>query len=81
MGAVLVSVGTAGLSSLPLLKVTTALTSLILAFGSLAEPISCIPLEFRCVWEGNFPFSSDSCHSRLSKNQQNLFTPKFLLLP
>ena len=38
--AVLVGVGTAGLRSLPLLKVTTALTSSILAFGSLAEPIS-----------------------------------------
>ena len=23
----------------------------------------------------------DSCHSRLSYNQQNLYTPKFLLLP
>ena len=38
--AVLVGVGTTGLSSLPLLKVTIALTSSILAFGSLAEPIS-----------------------------------------
>ena len=40
VGAILVGAGTAGLSSLPLLKVTTALTSSILAFGSLAEPIS-----------------------------------------
>ena len=46
MGAVLVGAGTAGLSSLPLLKVTTALTSSILAFGSLVEPISCTPLGF-----------------------------------
>ena len=57
MGAILVGAGTDGLSSLTLLKVTTALTSSILAFGSLAEPISCIPLGFCCVWEGNFPFS------------------------
>ena len=49
MGAVLVGDGIAGLSSLPLLKVTTTLTSLIIAFRSLAEPISCIPLGFRCV--------------------------------
>ena len=49
MGAVLVGAGTAGLSSLPLLKVTTALTSSILAFGSLEEFISCIPLGFCCV--------------------------------
>ena len=40
MGAILVGAKTAGLISLPLLKVTTALTSSILAFGSLAEPIS-----------------------------------------
>ena len=46
MGAILVGAGTASLSSLPLLKVTTALTSSILAFGSLEEPISCIPLGF-----------------------------------
>ena len=57
MGDVLVGAGTAGLSYLPLLKVTTALTSSILAFGSLAELISCIPLGFYCVWDGNFPFS------------------------
>ena len=55
MGAFLV--GFAGLSSLPLLRVTTALTSSILALGSLAEPISCIPLGFFYFWEGNFPFS------------------------
>ena len=53
--------GTAGLSSVPLLKVTTALTSSILALGSLAEPISFIPLGFCCVWEGNFPFSRPCC--------------------
>ena len=56
VGAILVGAGTAGLSSLPLLKVTTALSSSILAFGSLAEPISCTALGFCCVWEGNFPF-------------------------
>ena len=56
VGADLVGVGTAGLSSLPLLKVTTALTSSILAFGSLAEPISCTPLGFCCVWGRKFPF-------------------------
>ena len=49
--------GTAGLSSILLLKVTTAFTSSILALGSLAEPISFIPLGFCCVWERNFPFS------------------------
>ena len=43
VGADLAGAGTIGLSSLPLLKVTTALTSSILTFGSLAEPISCIP--------------------------------------
>ena len=41
--------GAAGLNSVPLLNVTTALTSSILALGSLAEPISCIPLGFCCV--------------------------------
>ena len=56
METVLVGVGTTGLSSLPLLKVTTAFTSSILAFGSLAEPISCTPLGFCCVLEGNFHF-------------------------
>ena len=43
VGAVSARAGTTGLSSLPLLKVTTALTSSILTFGSLAEPISCTP--------------------------------------
>ena len=43
VGAALARTGTAGLSSLPLLKVTTALTSSILTFRSLVEPISCIP--------------------------------------
>ena len=61
VGAALVGVGIAGLSSLPLLKVTTALTSSILAFGSLAEPISCTSLGVCCVWEGNFPFSELCC--------------------
>ena len=40
VGADLARVGTTGLSSLPLHKVTTALTSSILTFGSLVEPIS-----------------------------------------
>ena len=40
VGAVFVGAGTASLSSLPLLNVTIALTSSILAFGSLAELIS-----------------------------------------
>ena len=61
VGAFLVGAGTAGLSPLPLLKVTTAFTSSILTFGSLAEPISCIPLGFCCVCEGNFPFSGPYC--------------------
>ena len=43
MGAVLARAGTTGLSFLPLLKVTYALTSSILTFGSLVEPISCTP--------------------------------------
>ena len=59
MGAFLV--GSAGLNSLPLLIVTTALTSSILTFGSLAKLISCTPLGFYCVWEGNFPFSGPCC--------------------
>ena len=57
VGAFFAGSRTTGLSSVPLLNVTTALTSSILALGSLAEPISCIPLGFCCVWEGNFPFS------------------------
>ena len=61
MGVFLVGAGIAGLSFVPLLKVTIALTSSILASGSLAEPISCIPLGFCCVWEGNFPFSGPCC--------------------
>ena len=44
VGAVLARARTAGLSSLPLLKVTIALTSSILTFGSLVEPFSCTPL-------------------------------------
>ena len=59
MGAFLV--GFAGLCSLLLLIVTTALTSSILTLGSLAEPISCIPLGFYYVWEGNIPFSGPYC--------------------
>ena len=43
VGADLAGAGTAGLSSLPLLKVTIALTSSNLTFGSLVEPISCTP--------------------------------------
>ena len=43
VGADLTRAGTAGLGSLQLLKVTTALTSSILTFGSLVEPISCTP--------------------------------------
>ena len=43
VGADLAGVGTAGLSSLPLLKVTTTFTSSILTFGLLVEPISCTP--------------------------------------
>ena len=61
VGAFLAGSGTAGLSSLPLLNVTTTLNSSILALGSLAEPISCIPLGFFCVWEGNFPFLGPCC--------------------
>ena len=57
VGAFLAGPGTAGLSYVPLLNVTTALNSSILALGSLAEPILGIPLGFYCVWEGNFPFS------------------------
>ena len=49
VGAFLAGSGTASLSSVPLLKVTTALTSSILALGSLEKPISCIPLGFCCV--------------------------------
>ena len=57
VGADLAGAGTVGLSSLPLLKVTTALTSSILTFASLVEPTSCIPF---CDWDGIFPFS-ESC--------------------
>ena len=59
MGADLAGAGTVGLSSLPLLRVTTSLTSSILTFASLVEPISCIPF---CDWDGIFPFyESCSC--------------------
>ena len=40
----------------PLLKVMITFTSSILALRSVTGPISCIPLGFFCVWEGNFPF-------------------------
>ena len=68
---------TAGLSSVPLLNVTTALTSSILALGSLGEPISCIPLGFCCVWEGNFPFSGPCCW--LDNLEMELFKLSYLL--
>ena len=57
MGADLAGARTVGLSSLPLLRVTTALTSSILPFAPLVEPISCIPF---CDWDGIF-FFSESC--------------------
>ena len=44
VGADLTRAGTGGLSSLPLLNVTTALTSSVLTFGSLVRPISFTPL-------------------------------------
>ena len=53
--------GADGLTSLPLLKVTTAFTSSILGFGSLAELNSCTPLGFGCVWDGNSPFLRTCC--------------------
>ena len=43
LGADLAGAETVGLSSLPLLKVTTALTSSILTFALLVESTSCIP--------------------------------------
>ena len=55
VGVDLTRAGTAGLSSLPRLKVTTALTSSILTFGSLVRPISCTPLCCCCDWKGTFP--------------------------
>ena len=61
VGAFLSGSGIVGLSSVPLLNVTTTLTSSILALGSLAEPISCIPLGFCYVLEGNFSFSGPCC--------------------
>ena len=73
----MVGAGTAGLSSLPLLKVTTALTSSILAFRSLVEPISCIPLGFCCVWEANFPFSGP--YSWLDNLEMELCKLSYLL--
>ena len=41
--------GTGCLTSLPLLKVITALTSYIMGFGSLEELNSCTPLGLGCV--------------------------------
>ena len=61
VGAFLAWFGTAGFNYVSLLNVTTALTSSILALRSLAKPISCIPLGFCCVWEGNFLFSGPCC--------------------
>ena len=61
VGAFLAGSGTTGLSSLPLLNITIALTSSILALGTLAEPISCFSLGFCFVWEENFPFSGPCC--------------------
>ena len=57
LGSSSVGSGADGLTSLPLLKVTTTFTSSILGFGSLAELNSCTPLGFGCVWDGNFHFS------------------------
>ena len=44
LGPSIAGLGADGLTSLPLLKVTTAFTSSILGFGSLAELNSCTPL-------------------------------------
>ena len=76
-GGFLASSRTAGLNSLQLLSVTTALTSSILALGSLVEPISCIPLGFCCVWEGNFPFSGPCCW--LDNLEMELYKFSYLL--
>ena len=61
LGSSTAGLGADGLTSLPLLKVTTAFTSSILGFGSLAELNSCTPLGFGYVWDGNFPFSRTCC--------------------
>ena len=61
LGSSTAGLGVDGLTSLPLLKVTTAFTSSILGFGSLAELNSCTPLGFGCVWDGNFPFLRTCC--------------------
>ena len=61
LGSSTAGLGADGLTSLPLLKVTTAFTSSILGFGSLTELNSCTPLGFGCVWDGNFPFSRTCC--------------------
>ena len=55
------SLGTGCLTSLPLLKVITSLTSSIPVFGSLEELTSCTPLGLGYAREGNFPFSCTCC--------------------
>ena len=57
LGSSTSGLGADGLTSLPLLKVTTAFTSSIMGFGPLVELNSCTPLGFGCVWHGKFPFS------------------------
>ena len=59
--------------------------------GDAPQPISLYANSYFSVYTQGQQVSSpfrlipddvpDSCHSRLSKNQQNLYTPKFLLLP
>ena len=61
LGSSTAGLGVEGLTSLPLLKVTTTFTSYVLGSGSLAELNSCTPLGFGCVWDGNFPFSRTCC--------------------
>ena len=61
LGSSTTGLGADGLTSLPLLNVTTSFTSSILGFGSLVELNSCTPLGFGYVWDGNFPFSRTCC--------------------
>ena len=77
VGAFVAGSRTTGLGSVPLLKVTTALTSSILALGSMAKPISCIPLRFCYVWERNFTFSGLCCW--LDNLEMELFKLSYLL--
>ena len=49
LGSSTAGLGEDGLTSLPLLKVTTAFTSSSLGFGSLVELNSCTPWGFGCV--------------------------------